>query len=82
MKKLVSAFLCVMLSLVLICSSAFAATLDFSFDKESRTLNLGGTIGSSEHQACLVYIYDASDNASDLSDSNTPVFADMAVMTP
>ncbi|MBR3932746.1 MAG: S-layer homology domain-containing protein [Clostridia bacterium] len=79
MKKIVSVFFSVMLCMVLVCTTTFAASLDFSFDKETRTLNLGGNIGSSEHQACLVYIYDADDNTSDLSDTNTPVFADMAV---
>lgn len=79
MKKIVSTMLCVVLVFTLVFSASAAATLDFSFDKESLTLSVGGTLGASEHRAVMVYIFDASNASSDLSDSNPPVFADVAL---
>ena len=78
MKKFVSIFLSVMLCMAFVCPVSGAALLEFSFDKVTGSLSLSGSIGSAEHQACLVYIFDACENVSDLSDSNTPVFADVA----
>lgn len=79
MKKILSFLLSVVLVFALVISASASASLDFSFDKESLTLEIGGTIGSKEHQPVMVYIFDASQSESGLSDSNPPVFADVVV---
>ncbi len=79
MKKIVSLVLSVVLVFALGFTMASSAALDFSYDKETLTLNIGGTLGTSEHQPCMVYIYDAADSTGDLSDLNPPVFADVVV---
>ena len=79
MKKSLSFMLCLMLCLIFVCTTASAASLDFYYDKESGSLSVVGVFGSTEHQPCLIYIYDDAGDESDLSDSNTPVFADMVL---
>lgn len=78
MKKITSLFLVMMLG-ILVCTQASASQLDFFYNNETRTLNIEGSLGSSEHQPCMVYVYDASDSSADISDSNPPVFADVIV---
>lgn len=79
MKKIVSLVLSVILVFAFSITMACAQTLDFSYDKETLTLTIGGTLGVSEHQACMIYIYDADISQSALSDGNVPVFADVMV---
>lgn len=79
MKKLVSVILSVILTLSMVSAVASPyVDLDFSYNKEARVINIDGSFGTSEHVACMVYIYDASLASSELSDSNTPIFAELA----
>lgn len=79
MKKIVLLALSVMLVFAISVLPAGAQTLEFSYDKETLNLSIGGNLGTSEHQPCMVYIYDADILPSSLSDGNVPVFADITV---
>ena len=79
MKKTISFLLSTVLVFVFACTAVAQAAPDVSFNKETYTLSIGGSFGSSEHQPCTIYIYDASQSAGKLSDSNPPVFADISI---
>lgn len=78
-------FLCLLLSVVFVIApisslaSGADADLVFSYDKASKNLTLNGKMGEKEHIACMVYIYDASLSPDELSDENTPAFADIVI---
>lgn len=79
MKKVICVILSMVLAIAPVSSIASGSdvVIDFSYDKETRALAIDGTFGADEHIACMVYIYDASLTSSQLSDSNTPIFAEL-----
>ena len=80
MKKIVSLTLGAVLGLTPLCAFANGDEgLFFSYDKQSRALSIEGEFGSTEHEACSVYIYPVAASGTAASDSFVPDYADITV---
>ncbi len=78
MKKIFFIIFAIMLSLSIVTASA--ASLDFIYDKGSRSFDMKGTLGTSEHQAVLVYFFDSAIGSSAaLGNSQPPTFSEIGV---